>query len=139
MKKLITYILLGLSLFTYSQKKEKNAKKSIDSIKQILENKTLSSKGKIENMRVLINLYIYTNELEKLININNKLSLLTTKEKDTFSIALSHKNYAVIEQNLGKFQRLFNDVHIINNSASAQDTMPEQIVRVEKDIRKFLQ
>ena len=50
-----------------------------------------------------------------------------------------HKNFGIIEQNLGKFQRLFNEVHIINNSDDEQDTMPEQIVRVEKDIRKFLQ
>jgi len=52
---------------------------------------------------------------------------------------LIHKNFEVIEQNLGRFQRLFNDVHIINNSDDEQDTMPEQIVQVEKDIRKFLQ
>ena len=50
-----------------------------------------------------------------------------------------HKNFGIIEQNLGKFQRLFNDVHIINNSDDEQDTMPEQIEQVEKDIRKFLQ
>ena len=50
-----------------------------------------------------------------------------------------HKNFGIIEQNLGKFQRLFNDVHIIDNSASAQNTMPVQIAQVEKDIRKFLQ
>jgi len=50
-----------------------------------------------------------------------------------------HKNFGIIEQNLGKFQRLFNEVHIINNSDDEQDTMPEQIEQVEKDIRKFLQ
>ena len=50
-----------------------------------------------------------------------------------------HKNFGIIEQNLGKFQRLFNDVHIINNSDNEQDTVPEQIELVEKDIRKFLQ
>ena len=52
---------------------------------------------------------------------------------------LIHKNFEVIEQNLGRFQRLFNDVHLIDNSESAQNTMPEQLERVEKDIRKFLQ
>ena len=52
---------------------------------------------------------------------------------------LIHKNFEVIEQNLGRFQRLFNDVHLIDNSESAQDTMPDQIAQVEKDIRKFLQ
>ena len=52
---------------------------------------------------------------------------------------LIHKNFEVIEQNLGRFQRLFNDVHVIDNSESAQNTMPEQLERVEKDIRKFLQ
>ena len=50
-----------------------------------------------------------------------------------------HKNFGIIEQNLGKFQRLFNDVHIINNSADEQDTVDGQIDQVEKDIRKFLQ
>ena len=52
---------------------------------------------------------------------------------------LIHKNFEVIEQNLGRFQRLFNDVHLINNSESAQDTMPEQLEQVEKDVRRFLQ
>ena len=52
---------------------------------------------------------------------------------------LIHKNFEVIEQNLGRFQRLFNDVHLINNSESAQDTMHDQIAQVEKNIRKFLQ
>ena len=52
---------------------------------------------------------------------------------------LIHKNFEVIEQNLGRFQRLFNDVHLINNSESAQDTMPEQLEQVEKDLRRFLQ
>ena len=50
-----------------------------------------------------------------------------------------HKNFGIIEQNLGKFQRLFNDVHIINNSDTEQDTVPKQIAQVEKDIRRFLQ
>ena len=50
-----------------------------------------------------------------------------------------HNNFGIIEQNLGKFQRLFNDVHIINNSDTEQDTVPEQIAQVEKDIRRFLQ
>ena len=50
-----------------------------------------------------------------------------------------HKNFGIIEQNLGKFQRLFNDVHIINNSDDEQDTVDDQIEQVEKDIGKFLQ
>ena len=61
-----------------------------------------------------------------------------TRER-TLPDELIHKNFAVVEQNLGKFQRLFNDVHIINNSDSAQDEVPEQLERIEKDIRKFLE
>ena len=34
---------------------------------------------------------------------------------------------------------MFNDVHIINNSDTEQDTVDDQIAQVEKDIRKFLQ
>ena len=74
------------------------------------------------------------------VNTDLQTALRRNKERERqLPDTLIHNNFAVIEQNLGKFQRLFNDVHIINNSASAQDTMPEQIVRVEKDIRKFLQ
>jgi len=109
MKKLITYILLGLSTFTYSQGKSKKIKKSIDSIKHILENETLSSKSKVKNMRVLINLYIYNNDLDKAININKKLSLLAIKEKDTFSIALSHKGYAIINTLKGEPKKSIDD------------------------------
>ena len=74
------------------------------------------------------------------VNTDLQTALRRNKERERqLPDKLIHKNFSVVEQNLGKFQRLFNDVHIINNSASAQDTMPEQIVRVEKDIRKFLQ
>ena len=74
------------------------------------------------------------------VNTDLQTALRRNKERErTLPDDLIHKNYAVIEQNLGKFQRLFNEVHIINNSDDEQDTMPEQIELVEKDIRKFLQ
>jgi RNase adaptor protein for sRNA GlmZ degradation len=88
------------------------------------------------------------NELESkgyettMIFVNTDLQTALRRNKDrerTLPDKLIHKNFSVVEQNLGQFQRLFNDVHIINNSDSAQDTVPEQIAQVEKDIRKFLQ
>ena len=67
-------------------------------------------------------------------------ALRRNKERErTLPDKLIHKNFGIIDQNLGKFQRLFNDVHIINNSDAEQDTVPEQIAQVENDIRKFLQ
>ena len=77
-----------------------------------------------------------------MIFVNTDLETALRRNKDrprSLPTELIHKNYAVIEQNLGKFQRLFNDVHIIDNSTSAQNTMPGQIEQVEKDVRKFLQ
>ena len=74
------------------------------------------------------------------VNTDLETALRRNKTRErTLPNELIHKNYAVIEQNLGKFQRLFNDIHIINNSDDEQDTMPEQIEQVEKNIRKFLQ
>jgi tRNA uridine 5-carbamoylmethylation protein Kti12 len=74
------------------------------------------------------------------VNTDLETALRRNKERErTLPDKLIHKNYKIITQNLGRFQRLFNDVHIIDNSASAQDTMPEQIEQVEKNIRKFLQ
>ena len=74
------------------------------------------------------------------VNTDIQTALRRNKERErTLPDDLIHKNYAVIEQNLGKFQRLFNDVHIITNSDSTQDQLPEQLERIEKDIRKFLQ
>ena len=74
------------------------------------------------------------------VNTDLETALRRNKERErTLPDKLIHNNFKIIEQNLGKFQRLFNDVHIINNSDNEQDTMPEQIVQVEKDIRKFLQ
>ena len=74
------------------------------------------------------------------VNTDLQTALRRNKKRErTLPDDLIHKNFAVIEQNLGKFQRLFNDVHIINNSDDEQDTMPEQIAQVEQDIRKFLQ
>ena len=74
------------------------------------------------------------------VNTDIQTALRRNKERErTLPDDLIHKNYAVIEQNLGKFQRLFNDVHIINNSDSVQDQVPEQLERIETDVRKFLQ
>ena len=67
-------------------------------------------------------------------------ALRRNKERErTLPDKLIHQNFEIIEQRLGEYQRMFNDVHIIDNSASAQNTMPVQIAQVEKDIRKFLQ
>ena len=74
------------------------------------------------------------------VNTDLQTALRRNKQRERqLPDELIHKNFEVIEQNLGRFQRLFNDVHLIDNSESAQNTMPEQLERVEKDIRKFLQ
>ena len=74
------------------------------------------------------------------VNTDLQTALRRNKQRERqLPDELIHKNFEVIEQNLGRFQRLFNDVHVIDNSESAQNTMPEQLERVEKDIRKFLQ
>lgn len=67
-------------------------------------------------------------------------ALRRNKERErTLPDKLIHQNFEIIEQRLGEYQRMFNDVHIIDNSESAQDTVPDQIAQVEKNIRKFLQ
>ena len=67
-------------------------------------------------------------------------ALRRNKERErTLPDKLIHQNFEIIEQRLGEYQRMFNDVHIIDNSESAQDTVPDQIAQVEKDLRKFLQ
>ncbi len=74
------------------------------------------------------------------VNTDLQTALRRNKERErTLPDKLIHQNFEIIDQNLGEFQRLFNDVHIINNSDAEQNTMPEQIEQVEKDIRKFLQ
>ena len=74
------------------------------------------------------------------VNTDLQTALRRNKERErTLPDKLIHQNFEIIDQNLGEFQRLFNDVHIINNSDDEQDTMPEQIEQVEKDIREFLQ
>lgn len=74
------------------------------------------------------------------VNTDLQTALRRNRERErTLPDKLIHKNFEVIEQNLGRFQRLFNDVHLIDNSESAQDTVPDQIAQVEKNLRKFLQ
>ena len=74
------------------------------------------------------------------VNTDLETALRRNKERErTLPDKLIHKNFEIIEQRLGEFQRMFNDVHIINNSDSAQNEVPEQLERIEKDIRKFLQ
>ena len=77
-----------------------------------------------------------------MVFVNTDLQTALRRNKDrerTLPDKLIHQNYEVIEQNLGEFQRMFKAVYVIDNSESAQNTMPEQLERVEKDIRKFLQ
>ena len=74
------------------------------------------------------------------VNTDLETALRRNKERErTLPDELIHKNYKVIEQNIGRFQRLFDDVHIINNSDSVQNEVPEQLEALEKEIRKFLQ
>ena len=74
------------------------------------------------------------------VNTDLETALRRNKERErTLPDELVHKNYAVIEQNLGRFSRLFNNIHIIDNSASAQKQLPNALEMIEKDIRKFLQ
>ena len=74
------------------------------------------------------------------VNTDLQTALRRNKQRErTLPDELIHKNYKVIEQNIGRFQRLFDDVHIINNSDSVQNEVPEQLEALEKEIRKFLQ
>ena len=67
-------------------------------------------------------------------------ALRRNRERErTLPDKLIHQNFDIIDQRLGEYQRIFKDVHIIDNSESAQDTVPDQIAQVEKDLRKFLQ
>ena len=67
-------------------------------------------------------------------------ALRRNRERErTLPDKLIHQNYEVIEQNLGEFQRMFKAVYVIDNSESAQTSMPAQLDYVEKNIRKFLQ
>ena len=73
------------------------------------------------------------------VNTDLQTALRRNKKRErTLPDELIHKNYEIIEQNLGRFQRLFDDVHIINNSDSVQNEVPEQLERVEKFIKQFL-
>jgi len=74
------------------------------------------------------------------VNTDIETALRRNKERErTLPDKLIHKNFEIIEQTLGEYQRMFNDVHIINNSDDEQDTVDDQIEQVEKNIRKFLQ
>jgi len=74
------------------------------------------------------------------VNTDLETALRRNKERErTLPDKLIHQNYNIIEQRLGEYQRMFNDVHLINNSDSAQEQLPEQLEQVEKNIRKFLQ
>ena len=74
------------------------------------------------------------------VNTDLETALRRNKERErTLPDKLIHQNFEIIDQRLGEYQRMFNDVHIINNSDNEQDTVDDQIEQVEKDIRKFLQ
>ena len=74
------------------------------------------------------------------VNTDLETALRRNKERErTLPDKLIHKNFEIIDQRLGEYQRMFNDVHVIDNSESAQMSMPAQLEYVEKNIRKFLQ
>ena len=74
------------------------------------------------------------------VNTDLKTALRRNKERErTLPDKIIHQNFEIIDQRLGEYSRMFNDIHIINNSDTEQDTIDDQIVQVEKDIRKFLQ
>ena len=74
------------------------------------------------------------------VNTDLQTALRRNKERErTLPDKLIHQNFDIIEQRLGEYQRMFNDVHVIDNSESAQMSMPAQLEYVEKNIRKFLQ
>ena len=74
------------------------------------------------------------------VNTDLETALRRNKERErTLPDKLIHQNFEVIEQRLGEYQRMFNDVLVIDNSESTQMSMPAQLVHVEKNIRKFLQ
>ena len=74
------------------------------------------------------------------VNTDLETALRRNKERErTLPDKLIHQNFEIIEQRLGEYQRMFNDVLVIDNSESTQMSMPAQLVHVEKNIRKFLQ
>ena len=74
------------------------------------------------------------------VNTDLQTALRRNKERErTLPDKLIHQNFDIIEQRLGEYQRMFNDVYVIDNSESAQMSMPAQLGYVEKNIRKFLQ
>ena len=74
------------------------------------------------------------------VNTDLQTALRRNKERErTLPDKIIHQNFEIIDQRLGEYQRMFNDVHVINNSDDEQDTVDDQIAQVEKDIRKFLQ
>ena len=64
MKTTLTYLLLVLFLFTNAQTKNHRATKAIDSINYILKNQTLTSSDKLKNLRGLIKLHLYNNDID---------------------------------------------------------------------------
>ena len=103
----------------------------IDSTGRILET-VRRIKDELEDKGYETTMVFVTTDLETALRRN--------KERErTLPDKLIHQNFDIIDQRLGEYQRLFNDLHIIDNSESAQDTVPDQIAQVEKDIRKFLQ
>ena len=74
------------------------------------------------------------------VNTDLQTALRRNKERErTLPDKLIHQNFEIIDQRMGEYSRMFNDIHVINNSDTEQDTVDDQIAQVEKDIRKFLQ
>jgi len=74
------------------------------------------------------------------VNADLDTALQRNRERErSLKDELVLNNYKIIKQNLGRFQRLFDNVLIIDNSGDAQKQLPDELEKLEKDIRKFLQ
>jgi dephospho-CoA kinase len=105
----------------------------------LLIDSTGRSYDKIENTKDQLESQGYKTTMI-FVNTDLQTALRRNKQRErTLPDELIRKNFSAVEQQLGRFQRLFNDIHIINNSDSTQETLPGQIEQVEKDISKFLQ
>ena len=105
----------------------------------LLIDSTGRSYDKIENTKDQLESQGYKTTMI-FVNTDLQTALRRNKQRErTLPDELIRKNFSAVEQQLGRFQRLFNDIHIINNSDSTQETLPGQIEQVQKDISKFLQ
>lgn len=130
MKTITLYLFLFLSLSSFSQINntvQKDNSRKIDSLKRLLENKSLTPKERINYLGNLTDMYLFNNDINQASKCVNEIEKIAIRTKDTIFLATSYKGKAIISTRKGEYKdRVSNMKKAIQLYSSYKGEFPEK-------------